>query len=328
MPVKLRSRSPAQSVLISGAGVAGLATAYWLDRFGFEVTIVERTGSAAKANYPVNVHGAAIEVVERMGAFSRLWAARAHKPGLRFVNADGHPIGSIASEDLIDDAPNRHFEVRRSVLSSALQDLTRGREIRHRFEDCIDVLKNGQAGVEVRFRSGAEQRFDIVIGADGMHSITRAMVFGPRAPANRYLGFCFNVFFDSASQHSSPRWSSGRVALVGDAAHTPSFMSRKGSSLALIGAYLLAGELAAHVDPTDAFASYEGMAWPFMRLSQMLAFKEGGSLLMPRAREGLDARDAILAAMQASGDASSHSEQWGQTNSAFKLPDYTRLIAN
>jgi len=328
MPVKLRSKSRAQSVLISGAGIAGSATAYWLERFGFEVTVVERTGSAANARYPVDVRGAAIEVVERMGALSRLRAARTHAPELRFVNADGNPIAPIAPEDLIGEAPNGRFEVRRSALISALQDLTHGREIRHRFEDSIETLRNAQAGVDVRFRSGAEQRFDIVIGADGTHSITRALALGPKAPVNRYVSFCLNLLFDNASQRHPPRWSAGRVTLVGDAAHTPSFLSRKGSSFALVGAYLLAGELAAHADPTDAFASYERMAWPFMKADQKFAFKAGGSLLMPRVQEGLEARDAMLAALQTPGDASSHGEQRGQINRALKLPDYTRLIAN
>ena len=123
-----------------------------------------------------------------------------------------------------------------------------------------------------------------------------------------------------------PRWSSGRVALVGDAAHAPSFLSGQGSSLALVGAYVLAGELAAHADPVDAFASYERIARPFMEANQALASREGGSLLMPRTPEELDARNAALAAMQASGEAPSHSESSGQAHNALKLPDHIRWL--
>jgi 2-polyprenyl-6-methoxyphenol hydroxylase-like FAD-dependent oxidoreductase len=75
-----------------------------------------------------------------------------------------------------------------------LYDLTRDGQARYRFNDSIEALRDDGAGVDVRFKSGAEQRFDIVIGADGMHSNTRALVFGPEAPFIRYLGFCFNLF--------------------------------------------------------------------------------------------------------------------------------------
>jgi 2-polyprenyl-6-methoxyphenol hydroxylase-like FAD-dependent oxidoreductase len=75
-----------------------------------------------------------------------------------------------------------------------LYDLTRDGQARYRFNDSIEALRDDGAGVDVRFKSGAEQRFDIVIGADGMHSNKRALVFGPEAPFIRYLGFCFNLF--------------------------------------------------------------------------------------------------------------------------------------
>ena len=288
----------------------------------------------------------------------------------------------------------RDVELPRGALTSVLYDLARdGEEVRYLFNDSIDALRDDGAGVDVRFRSGAERRFDIVIGADGMHSNVRALVFGPEAPFTRHLGFCFNVFsvpndlglsheaviyaepgrvagvyavgdshtllaflnfatdespfhsptvvdkqrqrtaeifshggaifrrfveamqraddlfFDTVSQIHMPRWSSGRVALIGDAAHAPSFLSGQGSSLALVGAYLLAGELAANADPVDAFASYERIARPFMEANQALALRNGGSLLMPRTQEELDARNAALAAMQTSEKAPARAQQ-------------------
>jgi len=134
-----------------------------------------------------------------------------------------------------------------------------------------------------------------------------------------------DLFFDTVSQIHMPRWSSGRVALVGDAAHAPSFLSGKGSSLALVGAYVLAGELAVHSDPADAFASYERITRPFMEANQALA-KKGGSLLMPRTQEELDARNATLAAMQTSGKAASYSDHSRQVHNSLRLPDYTRWL--
>src|SRR5262249_38602479 len=120
-----------------------------------------------------------------------------------------------------------------------------------------------------------------------------------------------------------PRWSCGRVALVGDAAYAPSFLSGQGSSLALVGAYVLAGELVAYVDPAAAFASYERIARPFMEANQSLACKKGGSLLTPRTQEELDARNATLAAMQTSAE-TSHGERARRVHNSLTLPDYTR----
>jgi len=399
-----------RSVLISGASIAGPALAYWLDRYGFEVTVVERAPTVRSGGYPIDIRGTAIDVVERMGVLSKLQSAHIDTCRLTFVGADGRPIASIAPEDLAGGVTGRHIELPRGGLTSVLYDLTRDREIRYRFDDSVDALHDDGAGVDVRFRSGAARRFDIVIGADGMHSNTRALVFGPEAPFNLYLGFCFSLFslpndlglsheavvyaepgrlagvyavgdshmlqgflnfatdeptvhshadvdrqrqrtaeifrhggwqvprlvaamlraddlfFDTVSQIHMPRWSSGRVTLVGDAAHAPSFLSGQGSSLALVGAYVLAGELAAHADPVDAFASYERMTRPFMEANQALASRKGGSLLMPRTQEELDARNAMLAAMQTSGKAPSHGDHSRQVYNSLKLPDYSRWL--
>jgi len=398
-----------RSVLISGASIAGPAAAYWLDRYGFDVTVVERADAIRSGGYPIDVRGTAIDVVERMGVLSQLRAAHIDTRKLTFVDVNGDPIAAITPEDLAGGVTTRHIELPRGELTSVLYDLTRNREIRYRFNDSIDALHDDGAGVDVRFRSGAQQRFDIVIGADGMHSNTRGLVFGPEAPFNRYLGFCFNLFsvpndvglsheavvysepgrvagvyavgdshtlqaflnfaadespfhshpdvdkqrqrtaeifspggwevprlvaamqraddlfFDTVSQIHMPRWSSGRVALIGDAAHAPSFLSGQGSSLALVGAYVLAGELVAHADPVDAFASYERIARPFMEANQALASRKGGSLLMPRTQEELDARNATLAAMQTSGE-TPHGDRSREVHNSLRLPDYAQWL--
>jgi 2-polyprenyl-6-methoxyphenol hydroxylase-like FAD-dependent oxidoreductase len=127
-----------------------------------------------------------------------------------------------------------------------------------------------------------------------------------------------DLFFDTVSQIHMPRWSSGRVALVGDAAHAPSFLSGQGTSLALVGAYVLAGELVAHADPVDAFAAYERLTRPFMEANQALA-SQGDGLLMPRTQQELDARNTALAAMRASGKVPPHAHQSRQVHNALKL---------
>jgi 2-polyprenyl-6-methoxyphenol hydroxylase-like FAD-dependent oxidoreductase len=398
-----------RSVLISGASVAGPALAYWLDRYGFDVTIVERAPAVRSGGYPIDIRGTALNVVERMGVLPQLRSAHIDTQRLRFVDAERNTIATIAPEKLVGGVAGHDIELPRGTLTSALYDLTRKGEVRYRFDDSIDVLEDDGAGVDIRFASGTAQRFDIVIGADGMHSNTRALVFGPEASFSRYLGFCFNLFsvpkptgarlsheavicaepgrmggvyavgdsdvlqgflnfaadeppfhahpdvekqrrrtadifadggpvfrglldamqraddlfFDTVSQIHMPHWSSGRVALVGDAAHATSFLSGQGSSLALVGAYVLAGELAAHLDPADAFVSYERIVRPFAEANQALALK---STLMPRTQEELHARNAALAEMQASGKAPPRAEQSRKVHNSLTLPDYAHLI--
>jgi 2-polyprenyl-6-methoxyphenol hydroxylase-like FAD-dependent oxidoreductase len=411
MPATTTSRLFRQTVLISGASIAGPALAYWLDRYGFDVTVVERADAVRSGGYPIDVRGTAIDVVERMGLLGQLQAAHIDSRKLTFVDADGAPIGVVRPESLTGGVAGRDIELPRGALTSLLYDLTRDGAIRYRFGDSIDALQDDGAGVDVRFKSGAQDRFDIVIGADGLHSNTRALVFGAEARFSRYLGFCFNLFslpndlglshegviyaepghtaglyaagdshtlhaflifaapdppflsnldidkqrlrtaevfagggwevprlveamqrsddlfFDTVSQIHMPRWSSGRVALVGDAAHAPSFLSGQGSSLALVGAYVLAGELAAGATPAEAFASYERITRPFVEANQALA-GGGRSFLLPRTLEEVDARNRALAAMQSSGKAGSRGEQSRRVHNSLRLPDYTHAIGS
>ena len=104
-----------------------------------------------------------------------------------------------------------------------------------------------------------------------------------------------DLFFDTVSQIRMPRWSSGRVALVGDAAYAPSFLSGQGTSLALVGAYVLAGELASQPDAEAAFAAHERALRPYVKANQALA-TDGEPILLPRTREELEHRNRRLAA--------------------------------
>jgi 2-polyprenyl-6-methoxyphenol hydroxylase-like FAD-dependent oxidoreductase len=106
-----------------------------------------------------------------------------------------------------------------------------------------------------------------------------------------------DVFVDAVSQIRLPRWSSGRVVLVGDAAYAPSFLSGQGTSLALVGAYVLAGELAAAGgDHRRAFAAYEGAMRPFVERNQALA-TSGSFALIPASRFQIWLRDRLVAAL-------------------------------
>jgi len=135
-----------------------------------------------------------------------------------------------------------------------------------------------------------------------------------------------DLYFDTVSQIHMPHWSSGRVVLVGDAAYAPSFLSGQGTSLALVGAFVLAGELANHSNPADAFASYEQIVRPFVEANQALA-SSGGSILLPRSQEELDRRNRALAAAEFSADSGEHAAKRREVHSSLRLPNYNASLS-
>jgi 2-polyprenyl-6-methoxyphenol hydroxylase-like FAD-dependent oxidoreductase len=329
----------AESVLISGAGVAGPALAFWLRERGFEVTVVERAPALREAGYKVDVRGAATEVLRRMGL---LGAAQAADTGMRritYVRKDGRPIAALPA-DLLMGRRGDDVEIMRWDLSRILYDVTAG-GVEYVFGDAIASLAGGPGGVDVTFERGGPRRFDYVVGADGLHSATRRMVLGdaPLSHLGAYIsifstpnllgiereevmysrpgrlvfayamdptqdarvGLTFasplldvdrrdvaaqkrlvreafegqgwrtgeflaamdkadDFYFDSMSQVELPAWSSGRVVLLGDAAHCPAPASGQGTSLALVGAYVLGR----HLGEPDGFAAYEREMRPYV----------------------------------------------------------------
>lgn len=364
------------TVLISGASIAGPALAYWLRRHGFDVTVVEKADTLRGGGYPVDIRGTALDVVERMGLLPQLRAAHVDTHRITFLNPDGSLITSVRPEAMTGGVEGRDLEVRRGDLAQVLYAAVRD-DVEFRFNDTIATLDDHADGVDVTFRSGAHRTFDLVIGADGLHSGVRALVFGPEEQFHHYLGYCFagftlrndfglshegvvwntpgraaalyavgegehihgflnfarpeppfdafrdpaaqrdlvaavfaddgweipgmvaamrtadDLFFDVVSQIHLPRWSAGRVGFVGDAAHAPSFLTGQGSSLALVGAYMLAGELATSPDHASAFTAYEQATRPFVEMNQAMV-TEGDARLFPTTAEALAQRNAGL----------------------------------
>ena len=191
-PIRLSKTS--RSALISGASIAGPTLAYWLERYGFDVTVVERAASVRSGGYPIDVRGTAMKVVERMGLRSQVEAAHIATRDLTFVDAMGKTIGSVPIYDLTVNEAGQDVELPRGELTNQLYGLTKDSAVRYRFKDLIEALEDDGAGVDVRFTSGERQRYDVVIGADGIHSNTRRLAFGPEEPFSHYLGSTFNIF--------------------------------------------------------------------------------------------------------------------------------------
>jgi 2-polyprenyl-6-methoxyphenol hydroxylase-like FAD-dependent oxidoreductase len=190
-------------VLISGAGIAGPTLAYWLVRRGFEATVVERARGRRSSGSPVDVRGGAVAVAERMGIMERLREVATRVPGLTILTDSGRRIGPVALGRPGED----EVEVLRTDLAAALHDVTRD-DAEFIFGDAITELRQDAGGVDVTFERAAPRRYDLVVGADGLHSGVRALAFGPEDGCVRHLGL-----YIATLQFGEPAAEPGAVLL-------------------------------------------------------------------------------------------------------------------
>ncbi|MEU8621301.1 FAD-dependent monooxygenase [Streptomyces sp. NPDC048623] len=197
MSTRRESKSPKNiSVLISGASIGGPTLAYWLDRYGFRVTVVERSIGLRPGGQAIDVRGPALEVAERMGVLEEIRRRSTALRGMSIVDGDGNELsrttehtmsgGQIGSPDV---------EILRDELAQVLYDAGgSGSGIEYLFGDSIATLEQDDDEVRVVFDSGASRAFDLVVGADGVHSHTRGLVFGPEENYLRHLGGYLGVW--------------------------------------------------------------------------------------------------------------------------------------
>jgi len=171
--------SQAPTVLISGAGVGGPTLAYWLAERGFRPTVVERAAGLRTSGNPVDVRGPAAAVAERMGVMDRLREAATEVTAMNFVNRSGRTVGRVPMRAL-QQAGADEVEVTRTDLAKILYEASRD-SAEFLFDDTITSLRQDDDGVDVTFENAAPRRFDLVIGADGQHSMTRRLAFGPES---------------------------------------------------------------------------------------------------------------------------------------------------
>lgn len=339
-------------ILISGAGLGGPALAYWLQRSGNDVTIVERAPGIRLGGQAVDLRGAGRTVTERMGLLPRVAQVQLEQEGMSWVRASGRVRASMPADAFDGEGMISEIEVLRGDLAQLFYEAT-GPDTEYVFDDAIAALTQDAEGVEVDFERGATRRFDLVVGADGVGSRVRRLAFGDtgwqplgcvmawftapdpgdlngwyqmynapggrvasvrpgRVPgeskaslglrveprrelpaereaqqrllAERFAGLGWKVpmlleamrnapdfAFTEVGQVRLDSWSRGRVVLLGDAAASPSPLTGLGTSVALVQAYVLAGELAkAAGDHRRAFAAYEEVARPYVESAQVL----------------------------------------------------------
>jgi 2-polyprenyl-6-methoxyphenol hydroxylase-like FAD-dependent oxidoreductase len=176
-----------QTVLISGAGIAGPTLAYWLARYGFRPTVVEYAAALRSSGSPVDVRGPAVDVADRMGVLPIIRQAGTDRTGMSFVNATGRRVGWINLRALQQASGSREVELPRGDLASILYQASRD-HAEFLFDDSIVGLSSHEHGVSVSFERAQPRRFDLVIGADGLHSAVRRLAFGPESDFVQHMG--------------------------------------------------------------------------------------------------------------------------------------------
>jgi len=173
-------------VLVSGAGVAGLATALNLARQGHRITVVEVAPHFRLKGTPIDIRGDAVEVAKKMGILDQIREHRVRTTELsQFVDSQGKPVARVPMDEISDS--DEDIEIAREdlarILIAALPD-----EVTIRFGQSVAELTEEGDGVVVGFSSGRAERFELVLGADGLHSTVRRLVFGPERDWLRHLG--------------------------------------------------------------------------------------------------------------------------------------------
>jgi len=371
-----------RTVLIAGAGIAGPALAFWLKAAGFEPTLLERACRLRSGGYVIDFWGLGYDIAERMGLIAEIGRIGYRVQETRIVDDTGRRIAGFGTRVFSELTGGRYVTLQRSDLSRLLFEKVSGR-IETIFGDEIVALDDRPDAVRVNLRGAGERRFDLMIGADGLHSSVRAMAFGPQSRFEKPLGYAVAAFelvgfrprdenvyviygqpgrmvgrftlrddrtlfllvfatqdaqlpatrdaqeamlrevygkggwdcprmlaelaradelyLDRVSQIRMPGWSRGRVALVGDAAFCVSLLAGQGSALAMISAYVLAGELgAARGDHRQAFAQYEARLRGYIGAKQRGA-ERFASAFAPKTRIGLHIRNLAIKAFAIPG---------------------------
>jgi 2-polyprenyl-6-methoxyphenol hydroxylase-like FAD-dependent oxidoreductase len=166
-----------ESVLVSGAGVAGACLAWWLDRYGYAVTLVEQAPEPRTGGYVIDFWGLGFDVAEKMGVLDELRRHDLKVQEFRIVNRVGRRISGFNQGEVQKLIKGRGMSLPRSALASALYEAVKDR-VDVRFGNSVTSLEDSPRGVEVTLREGEAQTFDLVIGADGLHSGVRRLCFG------------------------------------------------------------------------------------------------------------------------------------------------------
>jgi 2-polyprenyl-6-methoxyphenol hydroxylase-like FAD-dependent oxidoreductase len=176
-----------KSVLISGASFAGLSTAYWMNQFGYKVTIVEISNSLKKGGTPVNILGDTIDIVKRMGLFDQILSNRLRMQSMAFKSA-----ADVTERLEMRQPEDAEYEIERDVLLDMMYEAIKD-DVMFIYGDSITSLQESDNRMQVTFKNSAPQAFDLVFGCDGIHSSVRKHWFGAEAEFSKFLQTYFSI---------------------------------------------------------------------------------------------------------------------------------------
>lgn len=182
-----------KSVLISGASIAGLTMAYWMNHHNYKVTVVEIGAEPRRGGSPIDVRGEALDYANRMGILGAIKAAKLPTEGLKFMNAQNEVQGIMLVEEIGAIRPGDDTEIRRDDLVDILYK-NAGSNIDYKFDNRITYLEQHADNVDVTFKDGTTDTYDFIIGADGIHSAVRKLIFGADEQFTYFLNYYFSVF--------------------------------------------------------------------------------------------------------------------------------------
>lgn len=362
-------------ILVAGGGIAGNSVALQLLRAGIATTVVERADAPRPGGQAVDLRGPSRWVAERMGLMDGIRKYQLDEEAMILVDRAGKEIYRMGADMFGGKGPVSDIEISRGDLNQVLLTAVAaaGGELDYRYGEWIEDLAQDETGVDVTFASGTSQRFDLVIAADGVHSGTRRLAFGPEEQFATYLGGYMSFYTIPTPAGTDPRWmtihpvpkasvgvradadpatskaiitlrteqnpalrrdvaaqrqlirdmlagagwiapeildgmlttpdfyfdelvridmptlAAGRVVLLGDAGFCGSPMTGMGTAMALVGAYVLAGEIAAcPADLTGALTRYEQVVTPFLAKAKELP-GGGIKMMLPNSELGLKA---------------------------------------
>ncbi|MCP2340447.1 FAD-dependent monooxygenase [Actinomadura rupiterrae] len=363
-------------VLISGASIAGPSLAFWLTRYGHQVTVVERASGIRPGGQAVDFRGHVhMEVLEKMGILDEIRGHQTDNGPLRMIDGTGADLLALPAS-----FTGGQVEIQRGDLARILFERTKD-AARYVFDDSITSLQETADGVYATFERSAPEWFDLVVGADGLHSNVRRLTFGDesqfvqdsgynvaifnapnrlglerdsllysepgrglsviplgggtsanvmcvftadgsavdrhdyegqkRLVAERFAGMGWHsqallddmrsapyFYHDSISIVRMKSWTKGRIALLGDAGYGAT-CGGMGTGLAVVCAYVLAGELAAaNGDHRVAFPAYEQAIKKFTKACQQVAGGVGG-FFAPKTERSLRRRTRIYKVLTA-----------------------------
>ncbi len=174
-------------IAINGAGIAGTTLAYWLHRFGHEPVLIEQASEPRKGGYLIDFWGIGYDIAEKMGLLSELKNRAYHIEEIDWVNDQGKSQSSFDVDIFRGLAKNRYISIERSQLADAIYGLIKD-EVEIIFGDSISEIEEKESQLHVIFETATSQDFDLVIGADGLHSRVRELAFGPLQKFENDLG--------------------------------------------------------------------------------------------------------------------------------------------